>query len=167
MIVKAFNENKLPLKIFGKGFAGFEEELKQKAKSNKQENIEFLGEVTDEQKLELMTNARAFVFASVDEDFGITPVEAMMCGTPVIAYHSGGVKETVIDPLKSSGSATGLFFDKNTSEALNEAIKRFEILFSAQNDIFKENCIKQAGKFSSARFKKQISEFVNNKINKT
>ncbi len=157
VIVSAFNQNRLPLKIFGKGFAGYEEELREMAG----ENIEFVGEVTDVEKLELMSNAKAFIFASIDEDFGITPVEAMGLGTPVIAYRSGGVKETVVDPSTSSGFVTGLFFDENTPEALNAAIEKFEVI-----KIDPKDCITQAEKFSSARFKKQISEFVSNKINK-
>jgi glycosyltransferase involved in cell wall biosynthesis len=155
VIVSAFNENGMSLKIFGKGFAGFEEELRGLANKN----IEFVGEVSDEEKLQLMFGAKAFIFASYDEDFGITPVEAMMCGTPVIAYKSGGVKETVIDPSAGSGFSTGLFYEDNTPEDLKEAIKKFEKL-----KITSEDCIKQAEKFSSARFKKEISEFINNKL---
>ena len=160
VIVKAFNENGLKLKIFGKGFAGYEEELKKLAN----ENIEFLGEVNDEEKLELMRNAKAFIFASFDEDFGITPVEAMGVGTPVIAYKSGGVKETVVD------GKTGLFYEENTPESLNTAIEKFEILRRAslaQDDKMRKDCIKQAEKFSKDRFKKAIEKFVDIKANTT
>ncbi len=156
VIVKAFNENGLPLKIFGKGFAGYQEELKKEVRSKNQESrIEFLWEVTDKEKLELMRNAKAFIFASYDEDFGITPVESMSVGTPIIAFRSGGVKETVVD------GKTGLFFEENTPEALNAAVKSFEKLKLDPKD-----CIKQAEKFSSARFKKEIKEFVNSKVKK-
>lgn len=151
VIVKAFNNNGKKLKIFGKGFAGFEEELKNIANKN----IEFVGEVTDGDKLELMKEAKAFVFASYDEDFGITPVESMSVGTPVIAYKSGGVKETVLN------GETGLFFDENTPDALNTVIKKFETLRITQGDNMREDCIKQAEKFSSVRFKKEILNFVN------
>jgi glycosyltransferase involved in cell wall biosynthesis len=161
VIVKAFNENGQPLKIFGKGFAGFEDELKQQATSNKQqENVEFLGEVSDVEKLDLMRGAKAFVFASFDEDFGITPVEAMSMGTPVIAYKSGGVKETILD------GKTGLFFDENTSDDLNKAIRKFEeILHSVQNDM-SGACIKQARIFSKKNFEEKIVSFVNSKTAK-
>jgi len=95
LIIDAFTKNGLPLKVFGKGFAGFEDEIREKiAKSS---NIEFLGEVTDEKKNELMKSAKAFIFASKDEDFGIIPVEAMMAGTPVISHKSGGPMETIIE----------------------------------------------------------------------
>lgn len=145
VIVEAFNQNGLPLKIFGKGFAGFEEELKKIAGSN----IEFVGEVTDEEKFNLMANAKAFIFASYDEDFGITPVEAMGVGTPVIAYRSGGVKETVID------GKTGLFYEENNPGSLNEAIKKFEDI-----KINSEDCIQQAKKFSKEEFDKKITAIV-------
>lgn len=147
VVVKAFNKNGLPLKIFGKGFAGFEEELKSIAR----ENIEFVGEVTDEEKFELMAQSKAFVFASYDEDFGITPVEAMGVGTPVIAYRSGGVKETVID------EKTGVFYDENTPESLNNAIEKFEKI-----KINPDDCVARAEKFSEKEFDKKIKEVVEN-----
>ena len=153
IIVEAFNRSGKKLKVFGKGFAGFDEELKSMAGKN----IEFLGEVTDIERQELMANAKAYVFASFDEDFGITPVEAMAAGTPVIAYRSGGVRETVVDPSTSSGQvATGIFFDENTPDAINEAIKKFE-----KAKISSDECRKQAEKFSSEVFDKKILDFVN------
>jgi glycosyltransferase involved in cell wall biosynthesis len=139
---------KKPLKIFGKGFAGFEEELLAKTK-NRAQNIEFVGEVTDEEKLELMANAKAFIFSSFDEDFGITPVEAMSMGTPVIAYRSGGVKETVIE------GKTGVFYEPNTPEALSDAVGKFE-----RTKFDSEACRKQAEKFSSKNFDKKILRYI-------
>lgn len=145
IIVEAFNENGRKLKVFGKGFAGFDEELRAMAGKN----IEFLGEVTDHERQELMGNAKAYLFASYDEDFGITPVEAMSVGTPVIAYRNGGVKETVVD------GKTGIFFDENTPEAINNAIKRFEKM-----KISSDTCRKRAQQFSSEIFDKKIKEFI-------
>lgn len=145
LIVETFSKLNLPLKIFGRGFAGYELELKEKAGSK----IEFLGEVSDEEKVELMRDAKVFVFASEDEDFGITPVEAMSMGTPVIAYRSGGVLESVLQ------GRTGLFFDELTIESLSKTIKQFSNL-----TIKPEDCILQARKFSKERFKKEIKEFV-------
>ncbi len=145
LIIETFVKLKLPLKIFGRGFAGYELELKSKANSK----IEFLGEVRDEEKAELMKSANAFIFASEDEDFGITPVEAMSVGTPVIAYRSGGVVESVLD------KKTGLFFDELSIESLSRAIKKFN-----SSKINSDDCIKQAQKFSKERFKKEIKEFV-------
>ncbi len=147
VIVKAFNRNGKPLKIFGKGFAGFEEELKKMAGKN----IEFVGEVDDEKKFELMAGAKAYIFASFDEDFGITPVESMGVGTPVVAFRSGGVKETVID------GKTGVFYDQNSPESMNESIEKLENLQLNPND-----CVIQAEKFSEKEFDRKIKEIVEN-----
>ncbi|MBI4091636.1 MAG: glycosyltransferase [Candidatus Levybacteria bacterium] len=149
IIIEAFNRSGKKLKIFGKEFAGFDEELKSIAGKN----IEFMGEVTDIERQELMANAKAYVFASFDEDFGITPVEAIAAGTPVIAYRSGGVRETVVD------GKTGIFFDENTPEAINAAIEQFE-----KTKISLAACRKQAQKFSSEVFDKKIVELVRSKI---
>lgn len=149
VIIDAFIKNGKPLKVFGKGFAGYEEGLIERAKGKT--NIEFVGEVSDEDKLELMRNAKAYIFASYDEDFGITPIEAMGAGTPVIAHKSGGVKETVLD------GKTGAFYEPNDSSALTKAVERFEKL-----KIKPEDCRKQAEKFSSKTFDKKIKEIVSN-----
>lgn len=141
IIIQAANRLQLPLKIFGKGFAGYGEELKQLAGPT----IEFVGEVPDTKKLELMSHAQAFFMASEDEDFGITPVEAMGVGTPVIAYRSGGLKETVVD------GKTGVFFNHLSSEAVEEAIKKFFSLKISPRD-----CIEQAQKFDQKHFEKRI-----------
>ena len=147
VVVDAFVKNKKPLKVFGRGFAGYDEHVKSLAAGSS--NIEFLGEVSDEKKFELMSGAKAFVFASYDEDFGITPVEAMGTGTPVIAYKSGGVKETVID------GKTGIFYDENSAKCLNEAIAKFESLKLDPND-----SIEQAEKFSEKEFDSKIKKLV-------
>ncbi len=145
LIIKTFTKNKLPLKVFGKAFAGYGEELRAIAGKN----IQFLGEVTDLEKEDLMSRAKAFVFASEDEDFGITPVEAMSFATPVITYRSGGVIESVIE------GKTGIFFDKLTVESLDEAIKKLK-----QIKFNKDEILNHAKKFSKNRFKKEIKEFV-------
>jgi glycosyltransferase involved in cell wall biosynthesis len=151
LIADTFIKNGLPLKIFGKGFAGFEDEIRERIKDKL--NIEFLGEVSDEKKNELMAGAKAFIIASEDEDFGIVPVEAMMFGTPVISHRSGGPLETVIE------GKTGLFFDEFSTESLNSAIKKFEKTKFNSMEIKKH-----AQKFSKKRFEKEIQEFVNDKI---
>ena len=146
LIVEAFSKNGLQLKIFGKGFAGYGKELESLAK----ENVEFLGEVSDKEKYRLMKDAKAFIFASEDEDFGITPVEAMALGTPVIAYKSGGILESIID------KKTGLFFEDLSVESLNKSVEELK------NTKFDNNFIKQHGqKFSKERFKHEIGDFIN------
>lgn len=148
VIIDAFIKNGKELKVFGRGFAGYEEELKSRIK-NHESRIKFLGEVNDEKKFELMASARAYIFASYDEDFGITPVESMGVGTPVIAYKSGGVKETVID------EKTGVFYNENSPEKLNEAIERFEKI-----KINPDDCLLQADKFSEKVFDKKMKELI-------
>lgn len=144
--IKAFTKLGLPLKVFGGTFASYGlEQFKKEAGKN----IEFLGEVTDNQKWELMKKAKAFVFPSDNEDFGIVPVEAMAFGTPVIALGIGGPLETVIE------GKTGLFFDERTPESLIEAVKKFEKLSFKQED-----CVNQAKKFSKERFKKEMLQFI-------
>ncbi len=111
--IQAFKELDLPLKVVGKGRDL--EALKKLAGPK----TEFLGFVPDEQVRELFTRCRAFIQAGA-EDFGITPVEAMAGGAPVIAINQYGPAEVVID------GKTGLFFDRQTPEALVEAVRRFE-----------------------------------------
>ena len=92
----------------------------------------------------LYKSAKAFLALSEDEDFGITPVEAMLSGTPVVAFNGGGYRETVID------GKTGVLFNDYSVDGLTEAIKMFETL-----KLKSEDCIKQAQKFSKERFKKR------------
>mgnify|MGYP000866532198 CR=1 FL=1 len=142
--VKAFNQLGKKLVIAGTGDE--EKYLKSIAK----DNIEFLGFVSDEKKIELFQKAKAFIW-TCEEDFGIVPVESMAAGTPVIAYGVGGLKESVVEGF------TGLFFDKQTPEDLIDAVKKFE---SGNLDITGSNCLKQATKFNIADFKNQVSQIV-------
>src|SRR3990167_3741973 len=152
LAIKVCTKMNLPLKVFGRGFAAYgEEQLKKFAGPN----VEFFGEVTDEKKWELLAGAKALIFPSQEEDFGILPVEAMAVGTPVIALRSGGVIETVID------GKTGIFFGQPTEKSLIGAIKKFENLpAQAGVKINPDDCIKRAKKFSKERFKKEMIEFV-------
>ena len=116
-------------------------------------NIEYLGFVEDNELVNLMQNAKAFVFAA-EEDFGIIPVEAQACGTPVIAYGRGGSLETV-NGLNSE-SPTGVFFAEQSTAAVITAVAQFE----AQTVITPENCRKNAQRFSTARFRTEFTQFV-------
>lgn len=102
-----------------------------------------------------MQQAKAFVFAA-EEDFGITPVEAQACGTPVIAYGKGGALETVLDSL-DPGRATGLWFAEQTMESLVEAIERFE---SLPSPISPQVCRQHAECFSTERFRDEFKQYV-------
>lgn len=142
LAIEAAKKLDFHLKIVGEYAGIYTEQEKIKKISN--ENIEFLGRVPDERLKDLYKNATAFLALAKDEDFGITPVEAMAVGTPVIAYKGGGYLETVTDK-------TGVFFDEYNVESLIEAIKKFKSL-----KFKKEDCIKQAQKFSKERFIKEI-----------
>lgn len=100
-----------------------------------------------------MQAARAFVFAA-EEDFGITPVEAQACGTPVIAYGRGGALETVV-PL-GQAAPTGIFFAEQSAAAIEEAIQRFE----ASSGFLPEDCAANAARFSEENFRARFSELV-------
>lgn len=128
-----------------------------KVKSKASKNVEILGYQPNHIMLEHMQNAKAFVFAA-EEDFGITPVEAQACGTPVIAFGKGGSLET-IRPL-GVDNPTGLFFSEQTIESIISQVNAFE-----QNvDIFEpENCRLNSLRFSSSRFKNEMDNFIKDK----
>jgi len=150
IVIKAFKELDLNLKIFGDGVDL--ERLKKIAGNNK--NIEFLGRVDDKSKAELYSRCQAFINPQ-EEDFGITMVEAIASGRPVIAYSKGGALEIIKD------KKTGLFFSKQTPKAIVEVIKKFN------NSRFNPEEIRQvAEKFSLDRFKQKLKEFVEKEYEK-
>jgi len=113
-------------------------------------NVQVLGYQPDEVLRDHLMRARAFIFAA-EEDFGIAPVEAQACGTPVIAFGKGGATETVID------GETGMFFYEQTSEAIVKAVDEFELC----RDKFDRNRIRQnADRFSTSRFCSEFRKFV-------
>ncbi len=146
LIVEAFNE--LPhLKLIVAGDGPELEKLQKTAKNN----IEFVGYIENKKLRSLMQKAKAFVFAA-EEDFGIIPVEAQACGTPVIALAKGGTLETVIE------NKTGIFFVEQSAEKIKEAVLNFE----TKN--FDPQIIRgHAVTFSKQRFEKEIKEFVETK----
>lgn len=122
-------------------------------------NVELLGYQPFSALKKHMQEAKAFVFAA-EEDFGITPVEAQACGTPVIAFGKGGALETVRG-LGKGDAPTGVFFPAQTIESLCEAVKRFEqnqALFSANN------CRLQAERFSIERFRQELKTYVDTRM---
>lgn len=143
IIVEAFNA--MPhkkLMIIGDG--GSAEKLKKMAG----DNIVFTGFLPRKEALLHVSKAKAFIFMP-KEDFGIAPIEASACGTPVIAYGKGGASETVID------GKTGVFVQEQTSNSLIEAIQRFELL-----SIDSYACIENAQNFSVENFKKQFEAYL-------
>ncbi len=112
LAIQAFNQLRLPLWIAGDG--------RDRASLERmaQPNVRFLGRVPDEELGPLLARCRAFILPG-KEDFGITPVEAMAAGRPVIAYGGGGALDYVIDGL------SGILFHEQTAEALADAVLRF------------------------------------------
>jgi len=145
LAIAACTKLNLPLKVFGRMFAGYGKEFKKMAGST----VEFLGEVTDKQKAELYAGCKALIFCGLEEDFGIMPVEAMAAGKPVIGLKQGGIKETIIE------GKTGEFFDQPTVESLVSKLQSFKV-----SNYKPEDCRKQAQKFSKERFMKEIKEFI-------
>ena len=145
LIVEAFN--KMPdkkLVVIGMG------EEYNKIKNIAKSNIEILGYQDDEIAIKYMQKAKAFVYAAI-EDFGIVPIEALACGTPVIALNKGGTAETIIDGLN------GIHFENQTIQDIQNAVKRFEkITFDL------EQVAKTALKYTN--FKEKLKNFIDKKI---
>ena len=119
-------------------------------------NIELLGYQPRDALVEYMGRARAFVFAA-EEDFGIMPVEAQACGTPVIAFGRGGALETVRDG--SDGQPpTGVFFYQQTVESVIEVVKQFE---AREKGIEATDCRLSAKRFSVQNFRRAFTLFMN------
>lgn len=143
IVIRAFQASGRKLKVFGDG----PDMGRLKGMSAATPNIEFLGRVNDVERADLYARAKAFINPQ-EEDFGITMVEAMASGTPVIAYGSGGALEIVDD-------ACGLFFHEQTAEAIKEAVDKFETLsFDFQSIRLK------AEKFGVERFKRELESFI-------
>ena len=145
LAVEAFNKLGLPLVIIGAG-----EEMEH-LKSIAKDNVKFLGRQPDEVIKEYYAKCRAFIFPG-EEDFGITPLEAMSSGRPVIAFGKGGALDTVVD------GKTGVFFKEQTTESLVDAIERFDKM-----KFDKQEIRKHAETFDEAIFKQKIEEFVKEK----
>ncbi|WP_405051213.1 MULTISPECIES: glycosyltransferase family 4 protein [Serratia] len=128
-----------------------------KIKSKAAGNVEILGYQPNDVMQKYMEKARAFIFAA-EEDFGITPVEAQACGTPVIAYGKGGSLETV-RPFGVT-QPTGILFDQQTPQSVIAAVQHFEKI---KDDFVAEDCRNHAMKFSCERFKKEMGEYITSK----
>ncbi|WP_269499584.1 glycosyltransferase family 4 protein [Castellaniella sp. S9] len=115
-------------------------------------NVTMMGYQSFEVLRDHMQRARAFIFAA-EEDFGIVPVEAQACGTPVIAFGKGGALETVLDGV------TGMFFREQSESAIQQTVSDFESNFVADPVRIRFH----AEQFSSERFRAQMKAFVEEK----
>ncbi|MCL2519494.1 MAG: glycosyltransferase [Spirochaetaceae bacterium] len=141
LAIEAFRQSGKILVIIGGG----------KKPKNLPPNVKFLGHIAKEQTLTYLAEARALIFPG-EEDFGIIPVEAIACGTPVIAYAKGGALETVIE------GESGIFFNEQTPSALNAAITKLE---SGHYNFNAKAMHKLALNFDKTIFKTKITNAVN------
>ena len=151
ILIEAANKLKLNLKIVGTG----RDENYLKSIAGK--TVEFLGNVNDQDLSIILKNAKAFLFASHDEEFGIAPVEAMGYGVPVIAYNSGGIPEYI------KNGVNGFLFNQLSAESLIEKIKKFETLDKEKILKMKKEARKKAEEFTFERFKKNLLLFLKEK----
>ena len=151
LLVDTFAKNGLPLHLGGIG-----PELsrcKALAAEHHADNIKFLEFVPYKDLPKVYAGARAFLFPA-EEDFGLTPVEAMASGVPVIAYGKGGALESVT-------ADTGIFFDQQTPRSLQEAIDFF---CKSEQKISSKKITEHAEQFSVKNFQQQLLEFVESKV---
>ena len=151
IIVEAFSKmNDKKLIVIGEG-----PDI-QKIKAKAGSNVTLLGYQPSEVLIDHMQRAKAFIFAA-EEDFGITPVEAQACGTPVIAYGKGGALETVIGEGEEK---TGVFFYKQEVGSIAEAVEKFEGM-KFEPEKIREHALK----FSPNNFRNDFQQFVSEKYN--
>jgi len=135
------------LKIVGEshGFSDVESKLRKISGGN----IELLGRVTDKELYQLLGKAKGFIALARDEDFGMTVVESLAAGTPVIAFNGGGFKESILDGV------TGVLINEITEKSIDDAVSKIE-----KTKWSREKLLLNAKKFSKERFKKEIKEFI-------
>ncbi len=150
LIVEAFNQLQLPLIVIGDG-----PELSA-LRAIARNNVQLIGNQSHAVVATHMAQAKAFVYAAC-EDFGIAPVEAQACGTPVIAYGAGGAMETVRDIRQDPETGTGLWFQPQNPTALVKTVKFFEEICGK---IRPESCHEQAQKFAATVFQQRYREFL-------
>ena len=125
-----------------------------KVKSKAGKNVEFVDYQTGDKLKEYFRKAKAFVFAA-EEDFGITVIEAMACGTPVIALNKGGTAETVVDGIN------GIHFNEQTALSIKDAVERFE----NKKDTYDYKSIAEYTKqFDRKIFENKIRNFIDQKL---
>lgn len=116
--------------------------------------VQFVGNVIESKLYELYEGAAAFLFASQDEEFGIAPVEAMSHGVPVIAYASGGLKETVKD------GKNGFLYSELSATSAAAAIERYEGLSEHEKSEMSKHARKESEQYGEEEFIKQVRNYV-------
>lgn len=149
LLVHAANIHALPLKIIGNG------KQYNYLKSIAGKTVDILGKVSDDEFTKLFYGAKAFLNASIDEDFGIANVEALGRGVPVIAYNSGGHKETI------EHGKNGFLFDEHTQESLYKQIQVFERFSNNELINMRRFAYRSSHQFSKLEFIKNIKEIIN------
>jgi len=145
LVMDAFRRSGRPLKVVGAG------QDEKRIRSLAGGNVELLGWQSDEVLRDLYRRCRALVFAG-EEDFGIVPVEAQLCGAPVVAYGKGGLLDSVLD------GRTGLFFREQTVASINEMVARCnQIRFDPAE------CRRNGERFSRTRFRDRMEAVVREK----
>ncbi|MBI5223471.1 glycosyltransferase [Candidatus Micrarchaeota archaeon] len=124
-----------------------------KLKENAPKNVEFLGAVSQEEKINLLANCKAVIQTAFDEDLGLIPLEAMACGKICIAVNEGGFKETIIN------GKSGILINEPYVENLEKAIKELKIDSETAGV-----CQKRAAEFSTSKFVSKIKERINKVI---
>lgn len=154
LMIRAFNQ--MPgKKLYVIGGGPDLEEMRKLAN----ENVEVLGYVEQAEMVSYVQNARAFVYAA-KEDFGIVPLEAQACGTPVIAYGKGGLAETVMPFKEGNNKATGILYNEQTEDQLIEAVEEFE---RKEHEFDFEFIRQHAEFFGPERFRSELASFIEEK----
>jgi len=115
-------------------------------------NIEMKGFVSEEEKINILSKAKGFLFCA-EEDFGMSPVEALAIGVPLIGYQRGGTRDYLID------NVNGIKFDEQTADSLIEAIEEFEHI-----GFEKRKIVESAAKFGLSNFRTKLADFINGKV---
>lgn len=147
LAVEAYNQTGRRLVIIGSG------QLERELKASAQPNIEFLGNLSRAQVLQYLFEARALIFPGV-EDFGITPLEALGAGTPVVAFSQGGVLETLTPD-------TSVFFDEPTVDSLKKALIRLD-----ERRFERSKLEARAEAFSRSLFLKRMQDLIEREMNR-
>lgn len=152
LLVETFNKNGKKLVIIGEGSE--KNKIKAKAKSN----IQFLGGLEWNEIQAIFNKTRAFLFPG-EEDFGMIPLEVMAYGIPVLALRKGGALETVVENKKKINQSSGLFFNSQDSESIENCINEFELV---ENKFDREWIKNHARKFGEDIFLEKFKLFLKN-----